>query len=316
MSISNWFVLEWVCIVEVEKKVKDILDNKLNEKPSLDYKFKEYDLNSEKDKFELIKDVIAMLNTEEAFIEDKYILMGVVEKPEVYAKGLDEQMKDDNEYQHVFDSIKPRPKVETGNINYNDKNIGYIYIRKENYNRSYTSWVKSPTNSSGISFIRKGTTNVSLDDKTREKLILKKYDNQAIDFSPAYGEILKHNEIKNKLFYSNENTVGKIEINPDNNDGLFTIGAGIKEFRIKFEVANNEIARIYNDEGIQIAKLQNKAFLLTENINQKDIEHLDFTSRCREYKKDDLAVIVNKMGKIALITFQEINSKVMEQKIT
>lgn len=294
--------------MEIEDKVRELLEKEINEKPTLDYKVMDYDLSSDK-KFEVVKDVIAMLNSEEAYDKDKFIFLGITDRSTFYIKGLEKEMRDDNEYQQIFNYINPRPNIEAGKIDIEDKIIGYIFISKSNKERPYAIAKKNAKYSQGASFIRKGSMNVPLDDQIREKLILAKYDKNPSLYNPLYKDIMTRNEVKNKLNYTDENTSGKVQIDPSNNNGLYTIGSGLFEFKLKFQVANNNLARIYNDYDLQVALLEGKASLFNGKTIQLKFEKLNFTSRTRDYQVGDLAIIINKMGKLALIIFKTIESK-------
>lgn len=289
----------------IENKIKKIINNKENEKSTLDYKVKEYNL-SKNNKWEMIKDVIAMLNSNEAFGKDKFIILGITDR-QFYIKGLEDGMRDDNEYQHLFESIEPRPKIETGEIIIDNKTVGYIYIDKDNNERPYAIAKDNEMYCEGASFIRKGSTNVSLDNKTRETMILKKYTEES-NVDEAYQEILDKNAIKSEVLYKSKDREGHEKIDPSNNNGKFVIGEGLFEFILKFDVANNGVARIYDDYGIKISRLKNKASLF-DNYQEITFMYLDFTSRYRRYETSDLAVIINKMGKHALLTFINITSE-------
>src|SRR5699024_5122810 len=98
------------------------------------------------------------------------------------------------------------------------------------------------------------------------------------------------------------------KINPSNNNGKFTFGKGMYEFNIKFDVANNNVARIYNDYQLQVSRIKN-CHNLFHNVEQLDFKKLDFSNRFRRYSTDDLAIVVNKIGKYALLVFKKIESE-------
>ena len=101
----------------IENKIKEILKELPNENSKLDYKSIEY--TTEK-KGDLIKDILAMLNSLEAYNENKFIIFGINDNKEII--GLEKNMFDDAHYQNIIDEyINPRPKIETGQIEYNDK---------------------------------------------------------------------------------------------------------------------------------------------------------------------------------------------------
>lgn len=290
----------------IEQRIRDIVDNKTNEKAFIDYKMIEYDLSSKK-KWEVVKDVIAMLNSEEAYGEDKFIIFGVVDAT-LYIKGLENKMTDDSEYQHLFEFIKPRPRIETGEVVLRKKRLGYVFIKKDNNERPYSVKQDNEKYCEGTSFIRKGSINLSLDEETREKLTLEKYISNPSWVDNVYQNILNQNNINSEMNYKNEDFEGNAKINPSNNNGKFTFGKRMYEFNIKFDVANNNVARIYNDYQLQISRIKN-CHNLFHNVEQLDFKKLDFSNRFRRYSTDDLAIVVNKMGKYALLVFKKIESE-------
>ena len=118
----------------VEEKVKEILIKNPSECSYLDYKIVPYTPSK---KHDFVKDVIAMLNSEEAIGKDKFIVFGVEDKTR-YQKGIDiELCPDDNIFQNWANSIVPRPQIQSGILEFNEKLFGYIYISKENIDRVY-----------------------------------------------------------------------------------------------------------------------------------------------------------------------------------
>src|SRR5699024_197805 len=200
--------------MNIENKIKTMIEDKVNEKSILDYKVQEYNLGTS-NKWEMIKDIIAMLNSEESFGEDKFIILGVAER-EFYIKGLEQDMRDDNEYQNLLELITPRPKVETGQVFINDKTIGYIFIDKNNIERPYTFSQDNEKYCKGSSFIRKGSINVSLDNEEREKMILEKYTRSS-SYHKIFQDILNQNAMTSELIYKSKCNVGTKQINPSNN---------------------------------------------------------------------------------------------------
>ena len=125
--------------LDLKKEIYRILDELPDENSCLDYKLMPY--KGGEDKSELLKDICAFLNSEEAYEKDKYIIFGVQDKTH-YILGIDNNpMPDDSVYQESFDLIFPRPMIETGTIKYkineNEVSIGYFYINKDNTDRVY-----------------------------------------------------------------------------------------------------------------------------------------------------------------------------------
>lgn len=291
--------------LNIEKEIKHIIEEKLNEKPTLDYKVEEYNLSTE-NKWEVLKDTIAMLNSEEAVNKNKYIILGVADQ-EYYIKGLSKEMRDDNEYQNLFDNINPRPHIETGTVNIDGKNIGYIFINKTNRERPYTIGHSNEKYSEGTSFIRRGSVNRFLDNVTRERMILEKIIENP-EGHGLYRDINEKNSLKSLLKYADNSFVGDVEFNPSNNNGVFSIGEGNYKFNLKFDVANVGVARIYNDYDLQVA-VDKGAASKFDKFNMKEISILDYTSRFRRCTAEDLAIAVNKFGKYILLTFTKIDSE-------
>ena len=176
----------------VENNVKEILDTQVNECAWLDYKVMWYEHNAQ-----LLKDIVSMLNSNEAYDKDKFLIIGVNDEKKLV--GLAKNIPDDNEIQNLMKNINPRPQISSGMIMYNDKNIGFIFISKNNheriyeinsniYNMNYFSQKYDYINEQnlnaivkniikyckfkGQSFIRKGSTNCFITDEERKKFIL------------------------------------------------------------------------------------------------------------------------------------------------
>lgn len=292
--------------MNTESRVKKIVYEKINEKPILDYKIQEYDLKSEK-KWDLIKDVIAMLNSDEAFNEDKFIILGIEDK-QLYVKGLEKEMTDDNEYQNLFNYIEPHPKIETGQVFLEDYlPIGYIFIDKNNDDRPYTVALDNEKYIKGSSFIRRGSTNVSLDNEIRETMIMKNFIKKS-RVSKSYQQKLDQNAVISELMYRDDQKEGASRIDPSNNNGKFIIGENSFEFKIKFEAASIDLARIYSDYGLLVARLKGKVSLF-DKYQEINFNELDFSSRTRDFGKNDLAIIINKFGYYAVLSFTYIASE-------
>ncbi len=121
---------------EVKRNILKIIDELPDENSCLDYKAIPYE-NSKM--HELIKDINAFLNSEEAYERDKYIIIGVSDSKDVC--GLKSTKMLDTFYQKAADFIFPRPSIETGTIKNKilgrEYEFGYIYISKENKDRVY-----------------------------------------------------------------------------------------------------------------------------------------------------------------------------------
>lgn len=287
-----------------EDFVKKIVNEQINEKATLDYKVEDYNLKE--NKYEFLKDIIAMLNSDEALGKDKFIILGIVDGTH-YIKGLNTEVRDDNEYQNVFSLINPRPSIDTGKVEIGNKVIGYLHIKKENKNRPYEIQDPKDTRFNGKAYTRRGSTNVPLTQQERDEMLIDKF-RTTNEYAPLYNGILQKNLLTDESVYKAKNYQGKISIDPSNNNGKFTIGKGKKEFILKLDTASNDVGRIYNDNGIQVARIQ-RGKEIFDSPSEISIDTLDFTSRVRRYTKDDLAIIVNKFGSIAVLVFCEIFSE-------
>lgn len=239
--------------LHTEKMIRHIINHRLNEKATLDYKVQEYSAKKFKD--EALKDVIAMLNSKEALAEDKYIIFGVNDKKMLL--GLNSEFRDDNEYQAIFNSINPRPYIETGTIEIENKSVGYIHIKKENKEWPYEIGKDTDKYTSGTSFIRIGSTTSRMTQQQRDELTLKKYESNGIHH-PLFQEIEKQNIIKDKISYTDEGKEGKGQFNPSLNNGKYTVGKGLHELILNFDVATNDVARVFNTHGIKVARLKKR----------------------------------------------------------
>lgn len=296
--------------------IKEILKDLPSENSKLDYKVKEYEITKDGNTTELIKDVLAMLNSSEAFEEDKFIILGVTDQK--YIKGLKKSMADDNQYQSIFDTyITPRPIIETGELKYSKKSIGYIYINKNNiimpYEVKKEKKDSKKTLSIGASFIRKGSINVELQQEDRETLILKRSEKNPNE-NNLYNAIKRITHARIELKNKNKNSEGTANIDPSSNNGYYTIGKKTFEFTPKFQAASNDTARIYDySKNISIGKVKNfrdnPMFNDFNKVNKKNIQDLDFSSSLQNFSKNDLAILVNKHGNIALIYFNVIESE-------
>lgn len=297
-------------------KIKNILNNLPSQNSLLDYKVIEYDITKNGNQTELIKDVLAMLNSIESYEKDKFIILGVTDKK--YINGLNNLMTDDNQYQSIFDTyISPRPIIETGDLQYSNKLLGYIYFSGNNkfipYEVRKEKKVSKRTLSIGASFIRKGSVNMELLQDDRETLILKRSEKNPNE-NNLFHAINKITHAKIEINNKNKNSEGTITIDPSSNNGYYTIGIKAYKFTPKFEVASNDTARIYDySRYIHIAKVknfrENPIFNDLKKFNKKNIQDLDFSSSMQSYRKSDLGVLVNKYGNIALIYFDVIESE-------
>lgn len=117
------------------KEILDTLGGLPEECSWIDYKAT---CNSGKEfKNKINKLVIAFLNSLQAFGKNKYIIFGISEEKEKKVKTIcglgSDKFPDDNEWQNIFQYIKPFPPyIETGTLQYKGLLLGYICILAEN----------------------------------------------------------------------------------------------------------------------------------------------------------------------------------------
>jgi hypothetical protein len=137
-------------LLEKHNMVIDILRTLPSESVSLDYKavHNEEDLPpckkhiTKQGKIDFIKDIIAFLNSNADYPEDKFIIYGVSQDKEkgVYSiSGLNGTFPDDTILQDTFTLIYPKPTIQTGTVIFEDKTVGYIHIDKSNTDFIYES---------------------------------------------------------------------------------------------------------------------------------------------------------------------------------
>lgn len=160
-----------------EGDVKKILSELPSECSYLDYKEIPYLKNK---KHDFIKDVIAMLNSAESIGEKKYIVFGVTDDKQLV--GIKKEMQpDDNEFQNWADNITPRPQIQTGTVEFQDKVFGYVYLLSSNEyvvhevkktvsgENDYKSAGKHVV-LQGQSFLRRGSRNEIMMQADRERI--------------------------------------------------------------------------------------------------------------------------------------------------
>lgn len=301
----------------MDDTVRSILTKKISENNWLDYKIQEYD-SSDKSRSKLLKEVIGMLNSEESYGKDKFIIMGVADE-NLYVKGI-ANPKDDNEYQNVFDCISPRPCIEKGVVIFNGKNISYLHISKSNIDRPYVIGKEKNLGafslSQGASFIRKGTKNYPLKETERLTLTF-----NTMKYRPGETKLVQQINASIRLKESefrDENLSGCRTINPEQNNGKFVFGFNEYEFTIKLQSASNNIGRMYSDcNDIKIGKVTKRDNLI-KSFNQSN-DQVDFSSRVVDLHFNEVGIAVNQFGKIIFIETLTVESQShgkVEDKIT
>lgn len=172
--------------VELKSELIKIVEELPPESSCLDYKALPYGNDNIS---ELIKDICAFLNSEEAYGKNKFIIIGISDKKDLC--GLTTvPMQDDRFYQQAADYIFPRPSIETGTFKHKIKGLeyefGYIYISKDNLDRIYEIskdyFYKKDKNLYSLgqalpkiavastTWIRRGSCKRILDEHTRRKI--------------------------------------------------------------------------------------------------------------------------------------------------
>lgn len=161
--------------------ILEILSKLPSECAYLDYK----EIPYRKDHYhDLIKDVIAMLNSEDGIGFNKAIIFGVSDNIPHDLKGIDPYLAgstekfDDASYQTVFDRITPRPHITVGTVIYQERTYGYVFMDADlNRGRIYevkeTYVSHSPAKSAvytGQAFTRRGSKNYVMFQSDRDNL--------------------------------------------------------------------------------------------------------------------------------------------------
>lgn len=177
---------------------------------------------------DFFKDTISFLNSEESYGENKYIIFGV--NDEGNPIGLNKDMRDDNEYQNLLNKIKPRPEITSGQLEFEEIKIGFIFIPgKENKNshRIYEmneDYCSSPKKhlGKGQSFIRKGSVNAPMMNEDRNKIYFKMILNGEVKDSGLTQKINAKKQL-DKMNYEKKDKEGIVEFECENNNNLFSI---------------------------------------------------------------------------------------------
>ncbi len=153
----------------VEDSIREILTRLPSENSCLDYKQIPY----KKEKYhDLIKDVISMLNSEDGYTQDKYLIFGVTD---AHVKiGLRIPMPDDSEIQAIMDKIRPRPEIQSGKLIFESLEFGYIMINGSNNERVYEVKHTYPEQTheihEGQAFIRRCTSTRIMNQSDRRRI--------------------------------------------------------------------------------------------------------------------------------------------------
>lgn len=189
----------------IDKEILSILEQCPSECAYLDYKEIPYSKNK---KHDFVKDIIAMLNSEEGMGRDKAIIFGVAGKEKFY-KGIDiEELPDDSVYQQWSSLIIPKPYLQSGYVEFEGKYFGYIFLGKNNTSRIYEvgeTSIAEGTNKvteknaafKGQAFSRRGSSNYILMQDDRANILKAIQQPQAlIDFNTFFNDVSLESSIK------------------------------------------------------------------------------------------------------------------------
>jgi len=226
-----------------------------SESHSIDFKMEQYPIEKHEEKHELLKDISAMANHPSK--EDKYIIIGVIEKDGIASEFRDiNNLIDQAKYQQYIDSsIEPNINFEYKTFEYNGHKLAYFRIH-QNVDRPYLikKEIKNaiePTKvefREGDGFIRVGTSTKKLTRKDFDKIYKLKY--QVSD---------RKSDIKITPYFGDSNYMNLAEI-------------GIKYFDISIEnTSHHSISldvemKVYKDKKIKfISEHDLKKELIKEN---------------------------------------------------
>ena len=273
---------------ELRRNITRIIDELPDENSCLDYKIIPY----ENDKIhELIKDICAFLNSEEAYGKDKYIIIGISDEKDI--SGLKSiPMQDDKFYQFAADYIFPRPSIESGTIKHKVNGIeyefGYIYICKDNTDRIYEInkdyfYTKDKNTYllgqampkiafASTAWIRRGSCKRILDEHTRRKIYETDSLKKTFSLDNNIGYIGVDNSLNSKILKT-VLLIGKWNEKNSNDKKIIEKLAGInyENFIEQFRV----IAKAEND-----FEFKNGVWKINNRSNQFKNYALDF------YKED------------------------------
>lgn len=186
---------------ELEQKLNNILRELPSECNYVDYKQIPYK-NNEKDRVECIKDIISFLNCNQAYLQDKFIIFGIMDKTfERIGLIQDCPMMDDNEFQELVKrNIEPRPDIYTGRKKFRDIEYGYICIPAINIDRIYLIKKNYPNINpklfASTTYSRYGSVKDIMDRYEMERIFKQKFSEVKIqDKSNINFENIEYNEI-------------------------------------------------------------------------------------------------------------------------
>lgn len=282
----------------IDDKIREILINLPSECAYIDYKVIPYSSNKCQD---LVKDVIAMLNSIEARGHDKFIIFGITDSAK--RVGIDEFLNsniekfDDSNYQSSFDKIYPRPHIQCGKIKFEGKTYGYIYIEdslnKEKIYEINETVIGSRDNYKnvaykGTAYTRKGSSNYLMMQEEREKVVeynninysnFINYSQMSIGYSDLddimVAAIVGAWEDNNKLDISIIEEISQKkysgwikslrELN-NRNSKLISFDGNIWRISNQINLVKMVSKRIYNNH---LELVKNQFIVLVENYNKK-----------------------------------------------
>lgn len=285
-------------------QIKRIIESIPSEGAEVDYKVQDY---SQDKKADFIIDIIAMLNSNEAFAKDKFIIFGIISSTK-YRKGIN-VFTDDADYQTLLDKISPRPTICTGEIDYDGLRYGYIFVSKENRERVYEVEQEYICSNSAVyksqSWIRKGSRNYLITQDERNKIF---GDSLKMGLVRSEDSVLLGALANNKLTrsqYTNTNFQDTIIFDPRVNNGEYVLGAGLYQFSIRMYVVNNGAAHIRTCNGELIGyKDCNMSWTTLSEMSAFDTSAID-----RRLEKNEICIVINRAGKKAAIQLVDAKSK-------
>lgn len=292
----------------VKSNIKKILESKASESNTLDYKSKEYTKDGLSDFF---RDTISFLNSNESYGKDKYIIFGVSNGGNL--TGLNGDMRDGNEYQDLADKISNRPEIISGQMKFQDADIGYIFIPGEDNKNSNRVYEMKKDYGSSIrkfvgerqGFIRKGSVNYALTELERreihEEMILSGHSKEN-DISLEIAAKKKFNKEK----YETTDKEGIIEFECENNGHLFSVINEEFIFLLNWYTLNKDVALIRVGNGEDIGYLnKSTSWPPSTHINDYD----DINSHDRTIHKNESFIMINRHEKIIGIRLLSADSK-------
>jgi hypothetical protein len=121
----------------------------------------------------------------------------------------------------------------------------------------------------------------------------------------AFFTVLSFTSLGNN--YAITAKVGEVTFDYSNNDGSYFIGSGEALFEINFSSASNRAIHVYKDpSSIQKVAL---AYDADSFADIGDAKRLDYSSRTRTPRTNEIVVLVNESGYYATILIKEVRAR-------